>query len=611
MEREYQLCQQIWAKGNGHREYFVCPIELIRIPARNGDSGIAVFVVEAPGPNYLRDLVPFGPGTYTGIENDGHWEMQAIENKKEELPLSMFLEFAIGATKCLEVLHHENRIVHGEIRGDAFHFNQSTGAVKMINFGSGSRSFENGLTSAGWYSLSREHGIEHKLCFIAPEQTGRLPAQPDGRTDIYSLGVLLWSILTGETPFAGDTPLVVMQNVLSRRIPQVSTKRLDVPDALSAVISRMTQKNIDSRYNSISGLGYDLQQIRLMLNEGNSDALKNFEVGTKDISSYFNLPNHQIGRKAEQAEIIRIMEQFCSQIKYTDRARQRMTASLPFASTSGGNDLRSEGNSVSDGSLRGSASRDSSGNARSMRDGEALTLQSTTDTGTGEQSVFADRDVLQSTSSGVRRSVSIRDHLVAQTNDRSSTTNSTTLSGLIDTNVLLLRPPTGGRQNNHHCELVAISGSAGLGKSCMIQSIQTAARLRGYFATGKFDQARKAPFEPILRIMSSLFRQIFSESDVSTDFHNHIRSHVQPIWGILHTYLDLPLWLLNNVQLGGVSLQNPDASARYINKVITSSTSSSTSSISGPEAQLNPHDLPIFSWESCMLLHQSVLFAFA
>lgn len=59
-----------------------------------------------------------------------------------------FLDFAVGATECLEILHHGHEIVHGEIRGDAFHFAED-GVVKMINFGSGARSFENGLTSAG------------------------------------------------------------------------------------------------------------------------------------------------------------------------------------------------------------------------------------------------------------------------------------------------------------------------------------------------------------------------------------------------------------------------------------------------------------------------------
>lgn len=47
--------------------------------------------------------------------------------------------------------------------------------------------------------------------------------------------------------------------------------------------------------------------------------------------------------------------------------------------------------------------------------------------------------------------------------------------------------------------------------------------------------------------MSSLFRQIFSESNISTDFHNNVRAHVQPVWPVLHSYLDLPEWLLGNI----------------------------------------------------------------
>ena len=95
------------------------------------------------------------------------------------------------------------------------------------------------------------------------------------------------------------------------------------------------------------------------------------------------------------------------------------------------------------------------------------------------------------------------------------------------------------------CELVVVSGAMGSGKSALVQSIQFAARSHGYTASAKFDSARKSPFEPVLRLMSSIFRQIFSESDVSTEFHNHIRSYVHPVWCTLHSYLDLPEWLLN------------------------------------------------------------------
>jgi serine/threonine protein kinase len=196
VEREFQLLKQILSRDEGNAEHFIHPIELIKIaPVSNEDSGLAISIFECPGSNYLQELVFLESNVYT-IQKDGQREKRSTQLSEAKVSLSQFLPFAIGAAKCLEILHHQNRMVHGEVRGDAFHFHEQTGQVKLMNFGSGTRSFENGLSSAGWYSLSREGGIEYKLRFIAPEQTGRLPAQPDGRTDIYSLGVLFWCMLT-------------------------------------------------------------------------------------------------------------------------------------------------------------------------------------------------------------------------------------------------------------------------------------------------------------------------------------------------------------------------------------------------------------------------------
>jgi len=132
------------------------------------------------------------------------------------------------------------------------------------------------------------------------------------------------------------------------------------------------------------------------------------------------------------------------------------------------------------------------------------------------------------------------------------------------------------------CELVTIFGAAGLGKSTLVQSIQFAARSHGYIASAKFDQARKSPFEPILRLMSSIFRQIFSESDVSTEFHNHIRSYVCPMWSTLHSYLDLPEWLLNST-----SSTNNGGSPQLLRP--SSSGANGTSSRRNPSPAVNLH----------------------
>jgi hypothetical protein len=80
--------------------------------------------------------VTFGPNWYkfTNVENS--WRASTLQ-PDAGVPLLTFLDFAVGATECLEILHHGHEVVHGEIRGDAFHFSASGGgSVKMINFGS-------------------------------------------------------------------------------------------------------------------------------------------------------------------------------------------------------------------------------------------------------------------------------------------------------------------------------------------------------------------------------------------------------------------------------------------------------------------------------------------
>ncbi|KAM0719012.1 hypothetical protein Q7P37_004917 [Cladosporium fusiforme] len=100
------------------------------------------------------------------------------------------------------------------------------------------------------------------------------------------------------------------------------------------------------------------------------------------------------------------------------------------------------------------------------------------------------------------------------------------------------------RVKHAHTELISISGAAGCGKSSLVQSVASSARQHGYFTSAKFDQVKKTPFEPLIKVLSSLFQQIFSEEDVTTPFHNNVRHLVQPFWPVLHTYLDLPEWLL-------------------------------------------------------------------
>ncbi len=78
--------------------------------------------------------------------------------------------------------------------------------------------------------------------YMSPEQTGRTSADPDSRTDIYSLGILFWTMLTQQDPFEGDSLMDVVRGVLGRRLALVSDIRLDIPAVVGKIVQKATAK---------------------------------------------------------------------------------------------------------------------------------------------------------------------------------------------------------------------------------------------------------------------------------------------------------------------------------------------------------------------------------
>lgn len=507
-----------------------CREPRLELPAQYGTCSIA----SALGALLiLSSQVQLGPGVYRAALPFSDRALTKTSHHK--IPLTIFMTFAIGASKVLEHYHHNDEMVHGDLRGDAWHFNYETGVVRMISFGSGARAFENGLTSAGWSSLTAQLGVEHKLQYIAPEQTGRLPAEPDSRTDIYSLGILFWSMLADAVPFPGDKPLDIMQNVLSRRIPPIDSRRPDVPQVISRIIQKMTQKNMGDRYHSSAGLRHDLERVNQLLENGDLDSLQNFVLGSKDFSSAFLHPTRLIGRE-EQLETIRhVMKRAISKAVQRSAVTQQELSVMQNSSIVSGE--RVDG--IAEVALSDSAS--SRGNRRpSHADVLSRSSQRGDDDGVQDSADILLGDLsLDNKASADSRLSMVSGEMGSSTFSPPSTHESNKDS--------LLRSARKMRRHGK-TEVITISGQAGMGKSSLIQIIQTNARERGYFASARFDPMKKVPFEPAFKIMASLFRQIFSENNVTTDFHHQIRTLVRPIWASLHTALELPVWLISTKQ---------------------------------------------------------------
>jgi len=128
---------------------------------------------------------------------------------------------------------------------------------------------------------------------MSPEQTGRISKNTDFRSDIYSLGICFYELLTGNVPFKGDK-LAVVHSHISKKLPTIS----NVPEIINRIIQKMCSKNPSERYSSAFGVLKDLQHV----NEHLQNPTEKFELGKDDLK-LFQIPNKLYGRNEEINEL--------------------------------------------------------------------------------------------------------------------------------------------------------------------------------------------------------------------------------------------------------------------------------------------------------------------
>ncbi|KAL1901483.1 Chk1 protein kinase [Sporothrix stenoceras] len=556
-ERSFHIIKNMNQSVDPKGEHIAKPVDLLRLAPHPSDRGpLTVAIYQSPGRSGMAKFIDLGPAFYFARRVGDSWEAYIKPNMNLGPPISLelFLEFAIGATECLELIHHSQNIVHGEIRGDAFHFNPETHKVKLVSFGSGLRSFEHGLMSTGWSTLSKELGAKNKLMYISPEQTGRMPAEPDSRTDIYSLGVLFWTLLTQQPVFEGELPLDIVQGVLGRRIFNVSTVRLDVPDAIGRIVQKCTAKNVHDRYHSASGLRHDLVEVRNFLANGDLASLKDWQVASRDVSSFFMLPTDMIGRDEPREQLLKIIERVAKShaINHKNGGSRFSDGSSFSADFQDGADGSSEGGGSSlDGAnaRSGSFTHTVASDPRAFRGSFHPSFQSADSHTISADSNHSNLPPARLPQRSWERNHSVSfegksplDSILAE---REGSSRHTGGSLTVDSGSLSRQLGSAKFRRRGHCEIVTIEGAAGLGKSCLVQSVLNDARRRGYCATAKFDKAGKTAFGPLLGLLSSLFRQVWGERNTDTPFHQSLKQYVWPVWPMLHQLLGLPEFLFN------------------------------------------------------------------
>ncbi|CEG84927.1 Putative Serine/threonine protein kinase [Rhizopus microsporus] len=314
--------------------------------------------------------------------------------------------------------------------------------------------------------------LQGLLTYMSPEQTGRTTYVPDHRSDIYSLGVVFYVLLTGKFPFEGG-PLEILNGIVSRKMPLVNEIQLDVPEVVARIIEKMTNKSPDDRYNSAYGIRADLKECLKRLRiatESSQEIIESFPLAERDVASIFTLPKVIYGRQPLIGEMTYIIQHVANVYK---SARLRKDRSHGSASTlptiTSADDL-----------MRHQALSDSASEA-GLSNPELSSLN--TGTKSNASPSYCGSDI----SSGNGRIAA-------------------------------------GKQG---VEIICLSGPGGVGKSTLFNSVQSVARQEGYVASTKFDSRHKVPYSCILKSLSQILQQILSESeDDIHSFYNHLKTHL-------------------------------------------------------------------------------------
>jgi len=165
------------------------------------------------------------------------------------LPVSEAVAYAIEIAQALQAAH-ERGLVHRDIKPQNVMIGEEGGA-KVADFGIAQGIENTQLTAAG--------KIVGTTDYVSPEQA--LGHDVTGQSDIYSLGIVLYEMLTGDIPFKGDSGVSVAMKHVQEGLPDVQRRRPEVSAALAAVVERATAKELGNRYRHVDQMEADLEDV--------------------------------------------------------------------------------------------------------------------------------------------------------------------------------------------------------------------------------------------------------------------------------------------------------------------------------------------------------------
>jgi tetratricopeptide (TPR) repeat protein len=180
-----------------------------------------------------------------------HYEGETLQGKIGKGPvevgeaIDIVFQLASGLAKA-----HEEGIVHRDIKPGNILITKD-GQVKIVDFGLAKLATQTRLTKSGT--------TVGTVAYMSPEQASG--SDVDARSDIFSLGVVLYELLTGELPFKGDHEAAIIYGIMHNDPKRLSEYRRNLPDSLQSIVDRLLKKEANERYQSAGELEDDLDSL--------------------------------------------------------------------------------------------------------------------------------------------------------------------------------------------------------------------------------------------------------------------------------------------------------------------------------------------------------------
>lgn len=234
----------------------------------------AVAKLNHPNIVTIHEVSEFNGRPYFVMENIDGYSLQYF-TKKKTLPIDSIIEYALQICQGLGEAHR-NGIIHRDIKPANIALD-STNRIRLLDFGLAASEGDDKLTKTG--------STLGTVVYMSPEQvSGR---DIDHRSDLFSLGVVLYELLAGRTPFKRENEGATLKAIIENNPEPLSRYKSDVPEKLQEIIFQLIEKDKELRYQSAEGVMADLKRLMYDSQSASYSSSKTQEISSK--YSYFKI----------------------------------------------------------------------------------------------------------------------------------------------------------------------------------------------------------------------------------------------------------------------------------------------------------------------------------